>query len=133
MYIYFCCRLQWVAHLEFAHNKEVSDLSWEKVEARLPRTDKLLSMVQSGIPHSLRPQMWMRMSGALEKKQQSELGYKEIVKLSGSDTLMSSKQIEKDLLHIMPTNACYSHINSTGIPRLRRILRGVAWLYPEIG
>ncbi|XP_056646938.1 small G protein signaling modulator 3 homolog [Diorhabda sublineata] len=126
-------RLQWVAHLEFSHNKEVSNLTWDKVELRLPRTDKLATMVRSGIPHSLRPQMWMRMSGALEKKYQSELSYKDIVKVSSNDSLMTSKQIEKDLLHIMPTNACYSNINSTGIPRLRRILRGIAWLYPEIG
>lgn len=75
----------------------------------------------------------MLIKGALEKKQQSELGYKEIVKMSSNDTLMTSKQIEKDLLHIMPTNACFSHINSTGIPRLRRILRSLAWLYPDIG
>ncbi|XP_050519484.1 small G protein signaling modulator 3 homolog [Diabrotica virgifera virgifera] len=126
-------RLQWVAHLEFSHNKEVSSLTWDKVDLRLPRTDKLASMVRSGIPHSLRPQMWMRMSGALEKKQKSELSYKDIVKMSSNDSLMMSKQIEKDLLHIMPTNACYSNINSTGIPRLRRMLRGIAWLYPEIG
>ncbi|XP_050313746.1 small G protein signaling modulator 3 homolog isoform X2 [Anthonomus grandis grandis] len=126
-------RLQWVAHLEFSHNKEVSDLTWDKVDIRIPRTDKLSQMIRLGIPHSLRPQVWMRMSGALVKKQQSELGYKEIVKMSSSDSLMTSKQIEKDLPHIMPTNACYSHAHSTGIPRLRRILRGVAWLYPDIG
>ncbi|KAK5639179.1 hypothetical protein RI129_011671 [Pyrocoelia pectoralis] len=126
-------RLQWVAHLEFSHNKEVSDLTWDKVEMQLPRTDKLRTMVRAGIPHSLRPQMWMRLSGALNKKQQSEMNYKEIVRLSSSDSLMTSKQIEKDLLHTMPTNACFSHITSTGIPRLRRILRGLAWLYPDIG
>ncbi|XP_060537274.1 small G protein signaling modulator 3 homolog isoform X2 [Cylas formicarius] len=126
-------RLQWVAHLEFSHNKELSDLTWDKVDIRIPRTDKLFQMVKSGIPHSLRPQMWMRMSGALEKKHQSELCYKEIIKMSSNDSLMTSKQIEKDLLHIMPTNACYSHANSTGIPRLRRIMRGIAWLYPDVG
>ncbi|KAL1493468.1 hypothetical protein ABEB36_011515 [Hypothenemus hampei] len=126
-------RLQWVAHLEFSHNNEVSDLTWDKVEIRIPRTDKLSQMVRSGIPHSLRPQMWMRMSGALEKKQQTELSYKEIIRMSSNDSLMTSKQIEKDLLHIMPTNACYSNATSTGIPRLRRILRGIAWLYPDIG
>lgn len=125
--------MQWVAHLEFSHNKEVSDLTWDKVEVRLPRTDKLKSMIQNGIPHSLRPQLWIRMSGALQKKHQSELSYKDIVKMSSNDSLMTSKQIEKDLLHIMTTNACFSHINSTGIPRLRRILRGIAWLYPDIG
>lgn len=77
--------------------------------------------------------LFLYFSGALEKKQQSELCYKDIVKMSSNDSLMTSKQIEKDLLHTMPTNACYSHINSTGIPRLRRTLRGLAWLYPDIG
>ncbi|XP_069671579.1 small G protein signaling modulator 3 homolog isoform X1 [Periplaneta americana] len=126
-------RLQWVAHLEFSHNKEVCDLTWDKVEVRLPRTEKLRSMVRAGIPHSLRPQMWMRLSGALQKKLSSEMSYKDIVKASSNDALMTSKQIEKDLLRTMPGNACFSHMDSTGIPRLRRVLRGLAWLYPDIG
>lgn len=33
----------------------------------------------------------------------------------------------------MPTNACFSSLTSVGVPRLRRILRGLAWLYPDIG
>lgn len=71
--------------------------------------------------------------GALQKKQQSEICYQEIVKLSSNDSLVTSKQIEKDLLRTMPTNACFSHISCTGVSRLRRILRGLAWLYPDIG
>lgn len=126
-------RLQWVAHLEFSHNKEVCDLTWDKVDVTLPRTEKLRSMVLAGIPHSLRPQMWMRLSGALQKKMSSEMSYKDIVKASSNDALMTSKQIEKDILRTMPTNVCFSHLTSTGIPRLRRVLRGIAWLYPEIG
>lgn len=126
-------RLQWVAHLEFTHNKEISEVSWQDVDQRLPRTDKLREMVRRGIPHSLRPQMWMRMSGALQKKTASEITYKDIVKASSNDALMTSKQIEKDLLRTMPANACFSHLNSTGIPRLRRVMRGLAWLYPDIG
>ena len=39
----------------------------------------------------------------------------------------------QDLLRTMPSNACFCNITSTGIPRLRRILRGLAWLYPDIG
>lgn len=42
-------------------------------------------------------------------------------------------QIEKDLLRTMPTNACFSSLTSVGVPRLRRVLRGLAWLYPDIG
>lgn len=73
-------RLQWIAHLEFAHNKEATELSWDHVELLLQRTEKLRKMVQNGIPHSLRPQMWMRLSGALSKKQKSETSYQDIVK-----------------------------------------------------
>uniref|UniRef100_A0A1A9ZR04 Small G protein signaling modulator 3 n=1 Tax=Glossina pallidipes TaxID=7398 RepID=A0A1A9ZR04_GLOPL len=126
-------RLMWIAHLEFSHNKEATELTWENVDVALPRTEKLRNMVREGIPHSLRAQMWMRLSGALVKKQKSETTYHEIVKASANNQLMTSKQIEKDLLRILPTNACFSNQNGTGIPRLRRILRGIAWLYPEIG
>lgn len=126
-------RLQWIAHLEFSHNKEATELTWDNVEVVLPRTEKLRTMVRAGIPHSLRPQMWMRLSGALQKKIKSETTYHDIVKASSNDALMTSKQIEKDLLRIMPTNACFSTPNGTGIPRLRRILRGLSWLFPDIG
>lgn len=126
-------RSQWISHLEFSHNQEASELLWENVAISLPRTEKLRNMVRAGIPHSLRPQMWMRLSGALQKKLNSETSYHDIVKASGNDQLMTSKQIEKDLLRIMPTNACFSSTNSTGIPRLRRILRAIAWLFPDIG
>lgn len=126
-------RLKWIAHLEFSHTKEVSELAWENIETRLPKTEKLRGMVHDGIPHSLRPQLWLRLSGALQKKLSSEVNYKEIIRASSNDSLMTSKQIEKDLLRTLPGNACFSHKTSTGIPRLRRILRGLAWLYPDVG
>lgn len=126
-------RQDWITHLEFSHNKEACELTWENVDVMLPRTEKLRTMVRDGIPHSLRPQMWMRLSGALNKKMKSEVSYEEIIRASANDSLMTSKQIEKDLLRIMPNNACFSNAKGTGIPRLRRILRGLAWLFPDIG
>lgn len=126
-------RLQWIAYLEFTHNNEVGDLTWDKVEPCLPRSEKLSGMIRQGIPHSLRPQLWMRLSGSMKKKFSCDLTYKDVVKASSNDHVMTSKQIEKDLLRTLPSNACFSHITSTGIPRLRRILRGLAWLYPDIG
>ena len=57
-------------------------------------------MVRQGIPHSMRPQLWMRLSGALEKKKNSDLTYKDIVKTSSNDHLMTSKQIEK-VIHLV--------------------------------
>lgn len=127
-------RLQWIAYLEFTHNNEVGDLTWDKVEPHLPHTSKLRGLVRNGgIPHSLRPQLWMHLSGAARKKRQADLAYREVVRASANDHLLTSKQIEKDLLRTMPTNACFSHPTSTGVPRLRRVLRGLAWLYPDIG
>ncbi|XP_078611297.1 small G protein signaling modulator 3 homolog isoform X2 [Branchiostoma floridae x Branchiostoma japonicum] len=126
-------RLKWQAYLEFTHNHEVGDLTWDKIEATLQKSEKLNQLVMSGIPHSMREQLWLRLSGALQKKVGSETSYKDIVKASSDDNSLTAKQIEKDLLRTMPSNACFSDKGSTGIPRLRRILRGLAWLYPDIG
>ncbi|XP_043924287.1 small G protein signaling modulator 3 isoform X2 [Protopterus annectens] len=126
-------RLRWQAHLEFTHNHDVGDLTWDKIDAVLPRSDKLRSLVLAGIPHSMRPQIWMRLSGALQKKRNSEMSYREIVKNSSNDESIAAKQIEKDLLRTMPSNACFSNMNSIGVPRLRRILKALAWFYPDIG
>ncbi|XP_067876000.1 small G protein signaling modulator 3 [Heterodontus francisci] len=126
-------RLRWQAHLEFTHNHDVGDLTWDKIDVVLPRSQKLRSLVLAGIPHTLRPQIWMRLSGALQKKRNTETSYRDIVKNSSNDGSIAAKQIEKDLLRTMPSNTCFSNINSVGVPRLRRILRGLAWLYPEIG
>ncbi|XP_014681898.1 PREDICTED: small G protein signaling modulator 3 homolog [Priapulus caudatus] len=126
-------RLTWVAHLEFSQNNDVGELTWDQVEPELQRSDKLGTMVRNGIPHSMRPQIWMRISGALQKKLNADISYKDIVKNGSKDHLMTSKQIEKDLLRTMPSNACFSTMTSTGIPRLRRVLRCLAWLYPDIG
>ncbi|KAF6121671.1 small G protein signaling modulator 3 [Phyllostomus discolor] len=126
-------RLRWQAHLEFTHNHDVGDLTWDKIAVSLPRSEKLRSLVLAGIPHSMRPQLWMRLSGALQKKRNSELSYREMVRNSSNDETIAAKQIEKDLLRTMPSNACFANVSSIGVPRLRRVLRALAWLYPEIG
>ncbi|XP_049600028.1 small G protein signaling modulator 3 isoform X1 [Syngnathus scovelli] len=126
-------RLRWQAHLEFTHNHTVGDLTWDLIVPVLPRSERLRTLVLGGIPHSMRPQLWMRLSGALQKKRTSEISYKEIIKNSSNDDTSTSKQIEKDLLRTMPTNVCFSNLTSVGVPRLRRVLRGLAWLYPDIG
>lgn len=124
-------RLKWIAHLEFSTNSN-GDLNFET--NTIPKTEKLRNMVIfEGIPHSLRPSIWMCMSGAYAKRKKSQSTYADIVKASNIDTLMTSKQIEKDLTRILPSNYCFTNMNSLGIPRLRRILRGLAWMFPDIG
>lgn len=89
-------RLRWQAHLEFTHNHDVGDLTWDKIAVSLPRSEKLRSLVLAGIPHGMRPQLWMRLSGALQKKQHSELSYREIVKNSSNDETIAAKQVTQD-------------------------------------
>nr|XP_008517996.1 PREDICTED: small G protein signaling modulator 3 isoform X2 [Equus przewalskii] len=91
-------RLRWQAHLEFTHNHDVGDLTWDKIAVSLPRSEKLRSLVLAGIPHSMRPQLWMRLSGALQKKRGSELSYREIVKNSSNDETIAAKQVAACLL-----------------------------------
>lgn len=116
-------RLRWQAHLEFTHNHDVGDLTWDKIAVSLPRSEKLRSLVLAGIPHSMRPQvklrgrghsakgagsgvppkahgssvhilqLWMRLSGALQKKRNSELSYREVVKNSSNDETIAAKQV----------------------------------------
>ncbi|XP_073859797.1 small G protein signaling modulator 3 isoform X14 [Macaca fascicularis] len=91
-------RLRWQAHLEFTHNHDVGDLTWDKIAVSLPRSEKLRSLVLAGIPHGMRPQLWMRLSGALQKKRNSELSYREIVKNSSNDETLAAKQVAACLL-----------------------------------
>lgn len=64
-------RLQWVAYLEFnssssSTGKEESEtLTWDNLGV-ISRTDKMRSMTRQGIPHSLRAQLWLRLSGKIK-------------------------------------------------------------------
>uniref|UniRef100_A0A8C1JDF9 Small G protein signaling modulator 3 n=1 Tax=Cyprinus carpio TaxID=7962 RepID=A0A8C1JDF9_CYPCA len=91
-------RLRWQAHLEFTHNHTVGDLTWDKISPTLARSDRLRTLVLGGIPHSMRPQLWMRLSGALQKKRTSDICYKEIVKNSSNDETTAAKQVVSCLL-----------------------------------
>lgn len=42
--------------------------------------------------HSV-PQLWMRLSGALQKKRNSEMSYRDIVKNSSNDETIAAKQV----------------------------------------
>ncbi|KAF2355674.1 SH3 domain [Trinorchestia longiramus] len=126
-------KLRWAAELNLSSCDGEGEVSWEGVPSSLPRTDKLCSLVRQGVPHSFRPQVWMRLAGSLDKKRSAKVRYEELVSASSSDILSTNRQIEKDLLRTLPSNACFSHVNATGIPRLRRLLRAMAWFYPDIG
>ncbi|CUT99243.1 small g protein signaling modulator 3 [Echinococcus multilocularis] len=113
-------------------------LKWSGV----PNPDSKLSP-RDGIPHSIRAQIWPRLTRAYEQQQASSdgggggrkvpLSYAEVIRYSSSVSPKVARQIEKDLLRTMPNNVCFSSGLSIGIPRLRRILTAFAWLYTDIG
>ncbi|RTG85081.1 small G protein signaling modulator 3 [Schistosoma bovis] len=132
---------------------EDDDQLWSRVNLRLVQSPRLTELIrgqaldvealarsgeQLGIPHSLRPHIWPRLTGALLKAKESKqripsITYTELVQLSSTDTLLAGIQIEKDLFRTMPNNLCFHSSNSTGISRLRRVLRALAWLYVDVG
>ena len=127
-------KLKWIAYLEFNLNSDLNTEFQLQTIKTLNKCEKLKCLIRDeGISHSLRPFIWLRISGAYEKKTNSKFNYSDIVKKSLNSDLHSSKQIEKDLLRTLPTNTCFQSLNSIGISRLRRILQTIAYIYPTIG
>ncbi|XP_065826714.1 small G protein signaling modulator 3-like isoform X2 [Oscarella lobularis] len=128
-------KLRWLAHFEFTENQDVGDMTWEKIGHTLSRSSRLHGLVKAGIPHSMRPEIWQRLTQSRKKRDESSIVYKQIVRRALADASDSTavKQIEKDLLRTMPNNACFSGSGSVGIKRMRNVLRALANFFPEMG
>lgn len=126
-------KLKWISYLEFNTNKNMKFKSLNEIR-KIEKTEKLRELlIDKGIPHSMRGFIWMRLSGALDKKLNSTYSYSNLLEKCQKIELNAYKQIEKDLLRTFPSNYCFMSQQSIGIPRLRRILQSIAWLYPSIG
>ena len=132
-------KLKWFTYLDSVYKIDVVHFPIQeqefvhKIDPKHFRQDlklPLLLQQSSGIPSSLRAQIWMCLSGSLRKKYQAKMHYTEMLKQCNNDAQLYSKQIEKDLLRTLPTNACFMTMNASGISRLRRVLRAIAWLFP---
>lgn len=51
------------------------------------------SVTRETMLHGFSFQLWMRLSGALQKKKNSELSYREIIKNSSNDETIAAKQV----------------------------------------
>lgn len=54
--------MEWISYFENVFKNELSET--EKITFK-PHSEVLQSMVRQGIPHSLRPQLWMKFSGII--------------------------------------------------------------------
>jgi hypothetical protein len=132
-------KFKWLTHLDSTYKIDVihfpiSEQEFvHKIDPKQFRQDSRIGILlqqSSGIPLSLRAQIWMCLSGSLRKRYQAKMPYTDMLKQCNNDAQLYSKQIEKDLLRTLPTNACFMSMNASGISRLRRVLRAIAWLFP---
>ncbi|KAK6110199.1 Rab-GTPase-TBC domain family protein [Brugia pahangi] len=127
-------RMRWIALLEFGHDDVKEELTWSKVDVEKLDSEKLMTLIHEvGIAHSLRPFLWPRFCGATKKKAASAFSYFEVIKHCDKDESSASTQIEKDLPRTLPNNICFWHSGSKGIESLRRVLKSIAYIYPDVG
>ena len=115
-------RLQWAVELELGQGED-----------NLRGCARLETLMEDGVPHSLRHQLWPRLLRTQARRDKTQLTYRDIVAQCGDKNSSTNLQIEKDLLRTLPTNICFTSLQSVGVPRLRRILRAVAQHLPDVG
>lgn len=119
-------RNKWIAYLEFTYNQAANPrMVWSQVELQIRHTKVLDQLVKDGLPATMRAQLWSRFSKAIVLRTNSKLNYAQMCDQSNHVGPIADKQI----LSVLPTNACFMHSTSVGIERLRRILRVIKWLH----
>uniref|UniRef100_A0A1I8ECJ4 RUN and TBC1 domain-containing protein 3 n=1 Tax=Wuchereria bancrofti TaxID=6293 RepID=A0A1I8ECJ4_WUCBA len=120
----------------FVEASEIFDEFGFRIDCKVNSNNLLPLMTlihEVGIAHSLRPFLWPRFCGATKKKAASAFSYFEVIKHCDKDKSSASAQIEKDLSRILPNNICFWHSGSKGIESLRRVLKSIAYIYPDVG
>ena len=128
-------RMKWLAHIQFSTEQVENDLHWNEVDPEKLKGDKLMELLRAnGIPHSLRPFLWTKFSGGAKKKKAAGCSYEKISRRCERDSSASiDGQIDKDLLRTLPNNLCFSREDYPAISALRRVLKAVAFMYPDVG
>uniref|UniRef100_A0A1I7STV8 RUN and TBC1 domain-containing protein 3 n=1 Tax=Bursaphelenchus xylophilus TaxID=6326 RepID=A0A1I7STV8_BURXY len=127
-------RLQWIAHIQFKNGDVNKDITWDDVDGDLFKDQKSIELVKkSGIPHSFRSFMWPRFCGATSRRISSPYKFDDIFREADEEVLNAATQIERDLLRTLPNHYCFSKMDSFGTKSLRRVLKALAYFYPELG
>ncbi|KAL6723099.1 hypothetical protein Aduo_018140 [Ancylostoma duodenale] len=127
-------RMRFIAAVEHAHSNVKDELVWSKVDVDSLRCDKVEQLIKAGgIPHSMRPYLWPRFAGATKKRIAAGYSYDEVLRQSAQDKPSIGVQIERSLLRTLPNNICFWKKNGSGVDALRRVLKAVAFIYPDLG
>ncbi|XP_051871160.1 LOW QUALITY PROTEIN: TBC1 domain family member 9B-like [Pristis pectinata] len=95
------------------------------------RTAKTRDLVLKGLPESLRGELWLLFSGALNEMLMHPGYYSGLVKESMGKDSLATEEIERDLHRSMPEHPAFQ--NELGIAALRRVLTAYAFRNPNIG
>ncbi|XP_058392430.1 TBC1 domain family member 8B isoform X3 [Diceros bicornis minor] len=95
------------------------------------RTKKTRDLVVRGIPETLRGELWMLFSGAINDMAANPGYYAEVVEQSLGTCNLATEEIERDLRRSLPEHPAFQ--SDTGISALRRVLTAYAYRNPKIG
>ncbi|XP_021097243.1 TBC1 domain family member 8B isoform X4 [Heterocephalus glaber] len=95
------------------------------------RTRKTRHLVVRGIPETLRGELWMLFSGAVNDMATNPGYYAEVVEKSLGTCNLATEEIERDLRRSLPEHPAFQ--SDTGISALRRVLTAYAYRNPKIG
>ncbi|XP_077002044.1 TBC1 domain family member 8B [Tamandua tetradactyla] len=95
------------------------------------RTQKTQDLVVRGIPETLRGELWMLFSGAVNDMATNPGYYAEVVEQSLGTCNLATEEIERDLRRSLPEHPAFQ--SDTGISALRRVLTAYAYRNPKIG
>ncbi|CAM4720242.1 TBC1 domain family member 8B isoform X1 [Lepidochelys kempii] len=95
------------------------------------RTKKTRDLVLRGIPETLRGELWLLFSGAVNDMATNPGYYTELVEKSLGTCTLATDEIERDLRRSLPEHPAFQ--SDTGISALRRVLTAYAYRNPKIG
>ncbi|KAM5145738.1 TBC1 domain family member 8B [Mantella aurantiaca] len=95
------------------------------------RTRRTRNLVVKGIPETLRGELWLLFSGAVNDMASNPGYYPEIVEKSLGTCTLATDEIERDLRRSLPEHPAFQ--SDTGISALRRVLTAYAYRNPKIG
>ncbi|XP_056610180.1 TBC1 domain family member 8 [Triplophysa dalaica] len=123
---------------EYTNNSErVKERLWEDhfVEfgrgVHMFRTEKIQKLVATGVPESLRGELWLSFSDACSSLAAHQNYYSDLLEKCRGQSNVATEEIERDLHRSLPEHPAFQ--NDTGISALRRILTAYAYRNPTIG